>query len=615
MTPGGTDWEGDAKDAALNRATADISIVLRQGEVQGEAADIAENGGRDLQAAKREALEAITEAEQDGFRVGEDLSVTDGRRANPLTMADRQRAAAEHAEDIRWYAERLAQADAFTGERLHAKAAELEGIRFDDEDEGRNQPPGSVQLVDNKIEVNAEDTPAENDNNAPADRPAQAPGRIGPFSVPKSVADRAEHPSETGDVGGTLEDLLQPKDAPPDKPGDEKPGGLPAALSQMPPKPLDPNSPEGKQVLATARQSLHTAGAPPEDVERTIQAIQASGRSADEVQRMLDNVLDDAKDNYNPPDGARAPEPGIAEGFGDRWRDMEQGVKNLFGVGGPGAPGVLESWKDLNDDITRTLTNPIGVAKDEAEHALNSPNPAYYFGEKLADGAAATPGLVLGPEAALAGRGAIIDSPGIPHEVVDTPGPNHHSPTVADHPAPTTMDHSAPVGGGNSSGGITHAPEAGAPPPPLPPDSPLFDGYHAVDPGPAFANPDGGLIYPDDNLPNKPYAVPGTVVDNAQIPQGTVIDRFGYPGGAYLSPEGVPFAERALPPDSASKPYYQYVVDDPSKLPPEWHIEQSQAAPWFHQPGGGTQYRIIAPDGDEASVEALVDWGYLKEVK
>ncbi len=82
-----------------------------------------------------------------------------------------------------------------------------------------------------------------------------------------------------------------------------------------------------------------------------------------------------------------------------------------------------------------------------------------------------------------------------------------------------------------------------------------------------------------------------------------------------MSPDGVPFAERALPPGSAEKPYYQYVVDDPTALPPGWHIEQSQAAPWFHQPGGGTQYRIVAPEGDEASVETLVDWGFLKEMR
>jgi hypothetical protein len=107
--------------------------------------------------------------------------------------------------------------------------------------------------------------------------------------------------------------------------------------------------------------------------------------------------------------------------------------------------------------------------------------------------------------------------------------------------------------------------------------------------------------------------MPGTIVPDAHLPPGTVVDRFGSSQGSYLSPNGVPFAERALPPESALKPYCQYVVDDPTKLPPGYHIEQSQAAPWFHQPGGGTQYRIIGPDGKDAPVDALLESGYLKE--
>ena len=115
-------------------------------------------------------------------------------------------------------------------------------------------------------------------------------------------------------------------------------------------------------------------------------------------------------------------------------------------------------------------------------------------------------------------------------------------------------------------------------------------------------------------LPTKPYAVPGTVIPNANLQPGTVLGRFGYPGGAYLAPDGTPFAELALPPDSALKPYYQYVVDDPTALPPGWHIEQSQVASWFHQPGGGQQYRIIDEFGNSGNVEELVRWGFLRRI-
>jgi Tuberculosis necrotizing toxin len=181
--------------------------------------------------------------------------------------------------------------------------------------------------------------------------------------------------------------------------------------------------------------------------------------------------------------------------------------------------------------------------------------------------------------------------------------------TTTDHPAPATT-HDPPVAGG---GAHPSAPPPGLVAHPLPADSPLFDGYHPIAPGPEFTKADGSLNYPDDMLPSKPYAIPGTVIPDAHLTPGTVIDRFGWSTGSYLSPEGVPFAERALDPDSALKPYCQYIVDDPAKLPPGYHIEESQAAPWFHQPGGGMQYRIIGPDGKNAPVDALLDSGYLKD--
>ncbi|BDY33140.1 hypothetical protein [Mycolicibacterium mageritense] len=142
--PGGTEWTGDGKDAALDRVTADISVVGRQNEVQSEAATVAENGATDIKAAKTAALQAITEAEADGFRVGEDLSVTDTQRADLSTMATRYTAASEHAENVRWNAEQLMATDTLVGQRLQLKATELDGITFD------GGGDGTIQLVDNE---------------------------------------------------------------------------------------------------------------------------------------------------------------------------------------------------------------------------------------------------------------------------------------------------------------------------------------------------------------------------------------------------------------------------------------------------------------------------------
>ncbi|MES5383473.1 hypothetical protein A5731_08185 [Mycolicibacterium conceptionense] len=166
-SPAGTTWEGDAKDAALDRVTADLAVVGRQGGVLREAADLAENGSHDIKAAKDKAVEAITAAENDDFRVGEDLSVTDTRRYDITTIVDRNRAAVEHAEDIRWAAAQLGAADKLVGDRLEAKAADLERIRFEGEGEGRS---GHVYLADHEADGTDPNHPAvgaPNDGSGP----------------------------------------------------------------------------------------------------------------------------------------------------------------------------------------------------------------------------------------------------------------------------------------------------------------------------------------------------------------------------------------------------------------------------------------------------------------
>lgn len=139
----GTEWAGDAKDAAVERVAADVSVVNRQGVVQEDAAAIAEQGAGDVQAAKRDALEAISEAEDDGFTVAEDLSVTDTRRVDLLELGARHASMKAHAENIRWRGEQLVQTDALVGRRLAEQAAELDGIQFDGYGRG-----GIVQAVD-----------------------------------------------------------------------------------------------------------------------------------------------------------------------------------------------------------------------------------------------------------------------------------------------------------------------------------------------------------------------------------------------------------------------------------------------------------------------------------
>lgn len=403
-------------------------------------------------------------------------------------------------------------------------------------------------------------------------------------------------------VKTSLQDLLLPsdqRDAP--EPGEppSTPGSLDGALDQLTggsgngavtpkavgadgnpaagPVPLDPKTVE--TFKETTRQLMLQNGVPPDQIEQQLDALVAAAQRPQPAN--------------TPPEPGKMPPPSFRDGFADGWFSTEKGIKDM--VGANGWEEFKDSWTDMAKGSWERITNPVEYWKQEAEHATKY--PGHYLGEKSGETALTAPAMILG------GEGALARAAAIPDDLIDMPSPTD----TVDHPAPTPLA-DVPNHG-------THAPIADAPPPPpLPPESPLFDGYDPIPPGPEFTNADGSLIYPDDSLPDKPYAIPGTVVPDVQLPAGTELGRWGYPGGTYLAPEGTPFAELSLPPDSAGKPYFRYAVDDPTALPPGWRIEQSQAAPWFHQPGGGPQYRVIAPDGVEPSVESLRRSGYLKRL-
>ena len=142
------------------------------------------------------------------------------------------------------------------------------------------------------------------------------------------------------------------------------------------------------EFMSTARALYAKQGLSPAQIEQKI----------DEAVKLSEQPMVPMK----PPETPRLPPPGFGEGFGDRWRSTEQGIKNLIGQGGPGAPGVVESWKGVNDSLTETLTNPVGVVKDEIDHFKQSPSLAYYLGEKSFDASATAATLPFGGEGAAA---------------------------------------------------------------------------------------------------------------------------------------------------------------------------------------------------------------------
>lgn len=518
--PGGTTWTGDAKDAALDRVTKDVAVVGRQGGVLREAAGLAENGAYDIKAAKDKAVDAITAAENDGFNVAEDLSVTDSRAYDIDTVADRNRAAAEHAEDIRWAAEQLVQADKLVGTRLQAKATDLDGIRFDGEGEGRDSSSGRVYLADHEVKHDAEA------KGQPGEKPGTAPGQIGPFAVPKSVEDSAKNsglkpgekpPTTAGDVGGDLGDLLGVND--PATAGAEP---KPTASAQITPQQVE-------QFKSQARNMLRQQGVPPDQIESRVNAMVA------DAQRVNTALADSAAHTPARPDTTPGPAPvdtrSLGEKLGDGFNNFVheahdqfynrldstvETVQNLTGLGGEGHPGVRESWQQLAEGVVQNyvqdfkedplrLRDPLGPlgpwgAVNDVVHDVPEmvENPGKHAGDVLFDATAAAATAPLGGEAALLGRSLLPELGALERGAL--PGAGHALENGASSAVPRTSD-LPPVHHNAEPPVVPHTPEPSpapdsAEPPPV--------GHHADAPPPAHS-PDSP---PTGHLP--PHGEPGT---------------------------------------------------------------------------------------------------------
>lgn len=196
-----------------------------------EVADIATRGSEDIRGARSRVLEAIAEAEQDAFTVGEDLSVTDNRGYDVETAAARMRAAIEHAEFIRWRAEQLVATDALIGQQLQANAAELEGIRFEGDRDGSETDP-TIRLVDNKTEDPGSQAESSGHEGA-GSLPTESAGSWQDTLVPEGTAEKSANPDAAS--RSPLEAMLgEGKSA-----EDQKPSSLDEALTEVAGKPVE----------------------------------------------------------------------------------------------------------------------------------------------------------------------------------------------------------------------------------------------------------------------------------------------------------------------------------------------------------------------------------------
>lgn len=110
-----------------------------------------------------------------------------------------------------------------------------------------------------------------------------------------------------------------------------------------------------------------------------------------------------------------------------------------------------------------------------------------------------------------------------------------------------------------------------------------------------WTNGDGSIKWPSNS------GFEGTPVTKTLKP-GTVVDRYGGETGKFVSPQGTPYANRSLPPGSDKRSYNAYEILKPID------VQSGKIAPWFDQPGGGTQYQFTQ------SIEDLIQSEYLRRL-
>jgi len=107
---------------------------------------------------------------------------------------------------------------------------------------------------------------------------------------------------------------------------------------------------------------------------------------------------------------------------------------------------------------------------------------------------------------------------------------------------------------------------------------------------------------------------------NEMLQPGQTLDRYGGNNGTFFGDIGTPISNRAMSPDSNFSLYNQY------KVTRELPVRKGEIAPWFDEPGGGTQY-MLDPDfvkeikeiqksmkTRKDFIDVLIEMGYLERL-
>ncbi len=123
--PGGAVWEGRSAESAHQRLHADRMAVIELADQLHSASLIAQSGATEISRARLAVLRVVRSAENAGFVVGEDFSVTDPHFYIGVTAAARQAQAADFAGELRSTLGMLMAADHDVAAKLAAATTGL----------------------------------------------------------------------------------------------------------------------------------------------------------------------------------------------------------------------------------------------------------------------------------------------------------------------------------------------------------------------------------------------------------------------------------------------------------------------------------------------------------
>ncbi|MGV0068566.1 hypothetical protein ACRU44_12625 [Mycobacterium colombiense] len=150
-------WLGAGGDGLRQRTGADLSTVSTKADQLRQAAGVARSGASDISSAKQRVLFAIEDAQNAGFDVGEDLSVSyPDHGGSPAQQAARQAQAEQMASEIWSRAKQLEGTDSKVAGQISSAAGDVGNVAFapgaatSAPAHNRNGNGNGVQLVDFK---------------------------------------------------------------------------------------------------------------------------------------------------------------------------------------------------------------------------------------------------------------------------------------------------------------------------------------------------------------------------------------------------------------------------------------------------------------------------------